>query len=358
MRDKTRVGIVGTGWGELQFEAFRHVRGVQVAALCDSDRARLETVARKEKIDLTFAEYGEMLTSGAIDLVSIATPPELHETMVRAAIDAGKHILCEKPLGLNPRVARELLECANVRGIVHAVDLETRYLPAVAYSKELIDEDYVGHLLRVDVTMAMENPWGAYGKWAADDTRGGGVLMELGATFIDILRWWFGGMSAVLAERRTHFPTIKVPKPKGSSDDGFATLHATGDDAFWSVMQFERGGQALLSFITGSRYDPGWTIKVYGDKGSLVVNSGQLLGFHEGDREMAILPIPKRLELGDNPRDPLMWSMAKLMEQMAGKIQHDHAAEPFPDFRDGVAVAEVVDAIRRSSVERKWVNIA
>ena len=106
-----------------------------------------------------------------------------------------------------------MVECAQAREIVHAVDLETRYLPAVAYCKELIAEDYVGQLLRADVTMAMENPWGAYGNWAADDARGGGVLMELGATFIDILRWWFGDVSAVLSERRTHFPTIKVPKP-------------------------------------------------------------------------------------------------------------------------------------------------
>ncbi|HEX7588209.1 MAG TPA: Gfo/Idh/MocA family oxidoreductase, partial [Anaerolineae bacterium] len=302
--------------------------------------------------------YDEMLASGSVDLVSIATPPELHETMVRAAIDAGKHILCEKPLGLNARVARELLECAEARGIVHAVDLETRYLPAVAYSKELIDEDYVGQLLRVDVTMAMENPWGVNGKWAADDARGGGVLVELGATFIDILRWWFGDVSSVLAERRTHFPTIKVPNPKGSDGNGVVTLHATGDDAFWAVLQFARGGQALLSFLTGSRHDPGWTIKVYGQKGSLIVNSGQLLGIHEGDREMAILPIPKRLELGDNPRDPLMWSMAKLLEQMAVKISREGAAEPFPDFRDGVAISQIVDVIRRASDEHKWVNVA
>ena len=357
MMGKTRVGIVGTGWGELQIEAFRHVRSVQIAALCDSNRARLDAVATKEKIDKTYVDYGELLASGAIDLVSIAAPPEMHEPMVRAAVDAGKHVLCEKPLGLNARVARELLECAQSRGIVHAVDLETRYLPAVAYCKELIAEDYVGQLLRADVAMEMENPWGAHGNWAADDARGGGVLMELGATFVDILHWWFGDGSAVLAELRTHFPTIKVPKAKSGEGGGFEILHPTSDDAFWSVLQFAGGGQALLNFITGTRHDPGWKIQVYGQKGALIVNGGQLLGIHDGDREMAILPIPKRLELGDNPRDPLMWSMAKLLEQMVDKINHEHAPEPFPDFGDGVAVAQIVDAMRRASDERKWVQV-
>ena len=354
---KTRVGIVGTGWGELQIEAFRHVRNAQVVALCDSDSVRLETVAKKEKIESAFVDYAELLASSAIDLVSIATPPDMHESMVRAAIDAGKHVLCERPLALDARAAHELLECAKVRNIVHAVDFEMRFLPALAYCKELIDEDYIGQLFRVDVTMAMENPWGVYGKWAADDTRGGGVLMELGATFIDIMRWWFGEVSAVLAERRTYFPMIRLPKPKSDAGNGFVTLHATGDDAFWSVFRFARGGEALLSFITGSRYDPGWKIQVYGEKGALVVNSGQLLGFHDGDREMAILPIPKRLELGDNPRDPLMWSMAKLMEQMVDELDHARPAGAFPSFSDGVAVTQVIDAVRRSSDEHKWIDV-
>jgi hypothetical protein len=73
---------------------------------------------------------------------------------------------------------------------------------------------------------------------------------------------------------------------------------------------------------------------------------------------MAILPIPKRLELGDNPKDPLMWSMAKLADQMATKIRGERDAKPFPDFRDGVAVARVIDTIRRASDARGWTEVA
>ncbi len=354
---KIRVGVIGTGWGQLQIEAFRRVRGAEVVALCDTDPARLNSFAAKYRVEHRFAEYRDLIDDDTIDLVSIASPPVFHEPMVRAALDAGKHIVCEKPLALSTRAARELLECAEAKAIVHAIDLEMRFLPALAYCKELIDEEYLGQLLRVDVTMAMARPWGEHGNWAADDERGGGLLMELGANFIDVLRWWFGDISALLAGRRTHFPTIKVAKPKGARGDGFESRQVTADDAFWSVMRFVRGGEALLSLVTGARHDPGWTISAYGSMGSLVVESGQLVGMRDGDREMAVLPIPKRLELGDNPRDPLMWGMVRLGERVVDRIHRAREAEPFPDFHDGVALAQIIEAIRRASDERAWMSL-
>jgi predicted dehydrogenase len=354
---KIRVGIVGTGWGQLQIESFRRVRAAEVVALCDVNSARVDELGKQYKIEKTFTDYQALLANNQVDLVSIVTPPDAHEAMVRGAIEAGKHVLCEKPLALDARASRHAFDCARARGIVHAVDFEMRFLPALAYGKELIDEEYLGQLLRVDVTMAMERPWGEHGNWAADGARGGGILLELGANFIDILRWWFGDVSAVLASCRTHFPTRRVRKPVGAKGNGFENQSVTGDDAFWAVLQFARGGEALLSFVSGARHDPGWTIRAYGSRGSLVVNSGQLVGMREGDREMAILPVPKRLELGDNPRDPLMWGMAKLAERMIDKINGARDAKPFPDFGDAVAVENIIDAIRRASGARAWVSV-
>jgi predicted dehydrogenase len=367
-----RVGVVGTGWGQLQIEAFRRVRGAEVVAVCDVDEARAQNIAQRYKIAQIFSDYRDLITS--VDLVSIAAPPNLHYPMACAAIEAGKHVLCEKPLSLYASDARELLAAANLKRITHAVDFEMRFLPALAYAKELIDEDYLGQLLRVDVTMTMARAWGSeHGNWAAEDVLGGGVLMELGSHFIDLLRWWFGDVKEALAGRRVLY---LHPKPSPIIDGG--GLGGGSDDAFWCVLQFARGGEALLNFVTGARHDPGWAIGAYGEIGSLVVQGGQLLGMREGDREMAILPIPKRLELGDKPRDPLMWGMAKLIERVVAKINGERdalvashrqqnaplikrdtgdALRPFPDFRDGVAVARIIDAIRRASDEREWVKV-
>jgi predicted dehydrogenase len=355
---KIRTGVIGMGWGQLQLESFKRAKDFQVVALCDADTARLKETASKYKIDQTFADYREMIARADIDFISVASPPDCHSAMAQAAIDAGKHVLIEKPLALNVNDARALLKSAEAKGIVHAVDFEMRYLPALAYAKELIDEKYLGQLLLVDVTMGMLRPWGEHGNWAAEDARGGGILMELGSHFIDALLWWFGDVRAVFAGRRTHFSTVKIPtfEPK-LRETILVKKPVTGDDSFWCVFQFASGGEALLNFVTGARHDPGWTISAYGSAGTLIVNSGQLLGMRDVDREMAILPIPKRLELGDNPKDPLMWSMAKLAERMGEKINRARDAQPFPDFGDGVAVAQIIDAIRSASDKREWVEL-
>ncbi len=352
-----RVGVIGTGWGQLQIEAFRRVKSTQVVALCDTNAEQLSIVSKQYHIADTYSDYNALLASEAVDWVAIATPSDLHFPIARAAIEAGKHILCEKPLALNPAQAQELVDAASAKGIVDAVDYEMRFLPANAYAKELIEEDYIGALLRVDVTMVMENPWGEHGNWVAQDERGGGVLMELGTHFIDTLRWWFGDVSSVLAGRRTYFPTVRIPGTKEKGNGKSLRMAVSGDDAFWCVFQFARGGEALFSFVTGARHDPGWTIGAYGQTGSLVNKGGQLWAMREGDREMGLLPIPKRLELGRDPDDPLMWGMAKLIERAATKINGIPESLPVPDFRDGLAVAQIVDAIRRSSDERRWVEV-
>ncbi len=355
---KIRVGIIGTGWGQLQIESFRRAREYEVVALCDHDETRLAAVAKQSKVDQTFTDYHDLVASKEIDLVSVAAPPDVHQAMTQAAIDAGKHVLVEKPVALAIDDARALWQAAEQKRIAHAVDFEMRYLPALAYTKELIDENYLGELLRVDVTMGMAQPWGVHGNWAADDARGGGILWELGAHFIDTLLWWFGDVDAVMANRRTHFPSLKIPTFDPTLKETILVKKSvTSDDAFWSVLRFARGGEALLNFVTGSRHEIGWTISAYGSLGTLVVQSGQLIGMRDGDREMAILPIPKRLELGDNPKDPLMWSMARLAENLATQINREREVKPFPDFRAAIAVAKVVDAIRQASDTRGWVKL-
>jgi predicted dehydrogenase len=357
MMTKVRVGIIGLGWGQLVLEAFRRVRSAEVVAVCDVDAARIDDVAKKYKIEKTFADYRDLIASRLVDLVVVATAPETHAAFARDVIDAGKHLLIEPPLALNIDAARSLLARAESKKILHAVDFEMRNLPALAYCKELIDEEYLGTLLRVDATLTVEHPWGLRGGWVADDARGGGILGELGAHFIDILRWWFGDVSSVFASRRTHFPTFRVPIAKPTKEAKFETRTATSDDAFWCAMQFARGGEALVNFMTGARHDLGWTISAYGSKGSLVVNSGQLVGMRDGDREMAILPIPKRLELGDNPRDPLLWGTVKLAEHVCAKIQGEHDRPAFPDFHDSIASLQIVHALRRASETRGWVEV-
>lgn len=351
------VGVIGLGWGQLQIEALSHVKDARVVAVCDVDAERAESVAKNHGVAKTYADYRELIEDSNVHLVSIAVPSNLHKISACAAIEAGKHVLCEKPLALNAGDARELLQYAEAHKIVHAVDFEMRYLPALAYAKELIEEDYLGPLLRVDVAMGMERPWGEHGNWVSEDEKGGGVLMEVGSHFIDAVVWMFGEVKETLAERHTHFPIVRIPDPNDRKHEKYTLREVTGDDAFWCAFKFVHGGEALLNFVTGARHDPGWTISAYGRQGALIIKSGYLSGARVGDKEMAVLGIPKRLELQDKPRDPLMWSMERLLERVVGKIRGEHEALVFPTFRDGATVARVIDGIKSASESRGWVGV-
>lgn len=351
-----RVGVIGTGWGQLQIEAFRRVRSIQVVAVCDVDPERGESIAKQYRIDQVYSDYRK-LSASDVEWIGIATPPEMHAEIVRAAIEAGKHIFLEKPLALDIATSKDLVRAADEKGIVHSVDLQVRFLPAHQYVKELIDEGYLGRLLHTTVSMVLEHPWGEHGNWALDDARGGGVLFELGAYFVDLLRWWFGDVTQVFGRRKTLFPSVRVPGAKEKGNGSSLRQAVTTDDAFWCILDFNSGGEAIIDFVTGARHDAGWTIGIYGEVGSFLIKSGQLWARREGEREMELLPIPKRLEFPENPKDPLMWAMTQIIDRTAAKIRKVPNALAIPDFGDELALEEIVHAIRRSSIEQRWAKL-
>jgi predicted dehydrogenase len=351
-----RVGVIGTGWGEMHIDAFKRIKNAEVVAVCDLNARRATEVARNARITHLYENYADLLAQADIDLVVVATPPETQREIVEQVLAAKKNVLCETPLGLNRREGQALLDAAEKSGVVHGVAIQTRYLPSYAYAKELIDEEYLGTFLRASVTMTMARPWGTNGNWAADETRGGGVLTGVAIHFIDALRRWFGPVEAVMADRTTLFPEIKVAV-KAGKEMQVEKWRATADDAFLSLLRFERGGTAILNFISGARQDAGWTIALYGTRGSLQITSGTLGGMREGEREWGLLEIPRRLELPDRPREPLMWALARLGEGLVAQIRGEKVEVPPPTFRDGLENLKIVDAIKCSSDDMLWASV-
>ncbi len=359
-----RAAVIGTGWGQMHIDALRRVKNVELVALCDNNAARGQEVAKNAKVAKFFRDYDEVLAQDEIDLVSIATPPATQKEIALKSIFAKKHVLCETPLGLNAREAQGLLEAAQARGLVHAVAYQTRYLPSYAFAKELIEEDYLGTFLRASVNMTLERPWGTNGNWAADETRGGGILADVAIHFIDALRWWFGPIESVMADCHTLFPEIRVavPADKGEKEAKYEKWRATADDAFLALLRFSGGGRAILNFVSGARHEAGWTIALYGSRGSLLITNGALSGRREGERDFGQMEIPRRLELPDRPREPLMWSLQRLIEAMVAQISADKSSRekipnPPPSFRDGAHNLKIVDAIKRSSDDMMWVAV-
>lgn len=130
MRDTLRVGIIGLGWGSMvHAPAFRSAGGYELMALCGRDPGRLQAVGERWGIADLSTDWQDFVKRPDLDVISIATPVQMHRPMVEAAFAAGKHLICEKPAGLDAREVEEMHCLAAHSGSRHAVALELRWLP-------------------------------------------------------------------------------------------------------------------------------------------------------------------------------------------------------------------------------------
>lgn len=354
---EVRAAVIGLAWGQLHIDALRRIKDVEVVAVCDTDGERAKVIAKNAGIKYASSNPAEILGREEIGLVTIATPPQAQRELANKAMLAKKAVLVESPGGLKSQDANALLETAQQRKIQNAVAFQTRYLPSYAYAKELIDEDYLGTFLRATVTFVMSQPWGINGRWAADDSLGGGVMRNVAVHFIDALQWWFGPVESVFADRETLFSQVRKPVQVGR-ETKIEKFTATADDSFLSLLKFQKGGTAILNFITGARQDLPWSISLVGSTATLQITSGTLSGKRDTERDFGLLEIPRRLELPDRPREPLMWALSELASGLVTQINGGEleGRKP-PTFRDALQTHKVMEAIQRSSDDMLWASV-
>lgn len=352
-----RAAVIGLAWGQLHIDALRRIKNLEVIAVCDTDEKRAQVIAKNAGIKFAFGDAKEVLAREDIDLVTIATPPHIQKELANKAMLAKKAVLVESPVGLSAQDARQMLETSQQRKVKNAVAFQTRYLPSYAYAKELIDEEYLGKFLRATVTFVMAQPWGMNGNWAADEKRGGGVMRNIAVHFIDALQWWFGPVESAFADRETLFSEVRRPVQVGR-ETKIEKFTATGDDTFLALLKFEQGGTAILNFITGARQDLPWNISLVGSRATLQITSGTLSGKRDSERDFGLIEIPRRLELPDRPREPLMWAMCELATGLSAQMRGEKLEGRVPPtFQDAVKTHKVMEAIQRSSDDMLWTSV-
>jgi predicted dehydrogenase len=182
-------------------------------------------------------------------------------------------------------------------------------------------------------------------------------MRNVAVHFLDALQWWFGPVESVFADRETLFSEVRRPVTVGR-EQKIEKFTATADDTFLALLKFENGGTAILNFLTGARQDQPWTISLVGSRATLQITSGSLAGKRDTERDFGLIEIPRRLELPDRPREPLMWAMCELAtgltkqilgEKMEGRVP--------PTLADAVRVHKVMEAIQRSSDDMLWAAV-
>lgn len=352
-----RAAVIGLAWGQLHLDALRRIKNLDIVAVCDTDLERAKVIAKNAGVKDAFGNPNDIIQNDDIDLVTIATPPNTQKDLANKAMLAKKAVLVESPAGLNSPEAKALLETSQQRKIKNAVAFQTRYLPSYAYAKELIDEEYLGKFLRANITFVMAQPWGINGNWAADEKRGGGVMRNVAVHFLDALQWWFGPVESVFSDRETLFSEVRRPITVGK-EQKIEKFTATADDTFLSLLKFENGGTAILNFISGARQDLPWSISLVGSRATLQITSGTLSGKRDTERDFGLIEIPRRLELPDRPREPLMWALTELVTGLTKQMQGEELeGRTPPTFQDALKTHKVMEAIQRSSDDMLWASV-
>ena len=350
-----RVAVIGTGFGaRVQLPGFLGYAETTVVALCGAHDQKTRDVAAQYGVKAVYTDYEQMLVDVKPDLVSITTPPRLHNPMTVAALQVGAHVLCEKPLALNVEEVQEMLAEAEQRRRVHAVDHEFRYFPARYYQRVLVDQGFIGEPVLLEATYMSPSRWDPkrVWNWWMDVEQGGGVLGAVGSHFIDAFRWLTRReVRAVTAVLQTTPQYRKRPLPEGGERE------VTSDDGAVLVLELDGGlrGVINISAVAGGEVQ---RLAIQGTEGALVVQDDlRLWGRRRGDA-LALIDVPPEYEppLWVPDENLLLGPFVKLVGLMVDQIRGRAIVSP-PTFEDGLAVQRVMDAARQSSRDGKRVEI-
>ncbi len=343
---RLRVVILGTSFGRtVQAVAFQRHAGFELAGIAGSDDARARAVAAELGIPHGSGDWRGLIETLAPDVVSIATPVDLHHPMACAALERGAHVLCEKPTALHRGQAAAIRDLARARGRVAAINHEFRFLPARRLALAEVRRGLIGRPRRGEI-LGRYTLWHAPASrgmtWLADAARGGGILGALGSHHTDCLRTFFG-------EPRTVLAAVRVQQPRrGPVATGGPAGIATADDACTVHYGFDGGATALVDLDATCPYR--WErYEIHGDEGTLRWEDGSERLWHvapgHDPRELAL---PPEFALARRDGDPILVApFTVLLDRLHAAIEGGAPMEP--DFDDAVAVQSALDAARASS---------
>jgi len=347
-----RIGIIGTGWGaRSQVPNFREA-GLDVVAIAGSRPDKTRRIADQlgvEPVD----EWRELLARDDVDLVSVVTPPSEHLAMATAALDAGKHLICEKPTAMNAAEAEALVEVGRRHpDRVAIIDHELRFLPSFRAARERIAE--MGSVRYAEVRYASPSrgdrsrEW----NWWSDAERGGGVWGAVGSHFVDTLRSLGQEIEAVQALLATFV---------GERPFGDGTRKVTSDD-FATVTLRLRGGALAAMTLSGVSAGPDEpsVLTIHSENGAMRLLSEELLIAMRGEPFTRAAGGPAAQRAGNSFGGAFGSGTFHLGRALRAALDDGDTAAlaPAATLEDGLAQQRVLDAARRSSANGgTWISV-
>ena len=336
------IGIIGTGWGaRVQVPAFQGV-GLEVTALAGYQAAKTARIAGELGVAWHTDDWRALVERPDVAVVSIVTPPGLHRTMALAALEAGKHVLCEKPMALDASESTVMVAAAAAYPAQFAlIDHEMRFLPALRRARELISQGDLGTVRHAElrsINSSRSNPKRPW-NWWSDSAQGGGMLGAIGSHQIDLLRYLLGDEVTAASG---HIHTFITERP-----DNSGILRAvTADDYATAILHFDGSAVATITASVVAPHDEPSSVTIYGTSGALRFVGGCLLRSVGGGEFVDITP-PHSLSLPADSISDFSQGTVYLGAALKAALGGDSAALALAaTFADGLATQRVLDLIR------------
>ena len=363
-----RVGVLGAGaWAEFaHLPGFKRDPRCELIAIADPIFERAQACARQFGIPYFFQSHEELLARADIDLVDVCTPSATHFELAWAALDAGKHVLCEKPVAYDYRDTIRAAALAKQKGVKTKLGFTFRYSPAMQYMKTLIDEGFVG-------TPFIFNGYEQNSQWLdpqtplrqVDHTADQSVIQVsslegYGAPIMDLAHLFMSSRFAQVVGTMKNFVPERVVRATGTM------MRMNIDDGDIFIGEFDSGaiGSIQTSFVTVGNY-PGIEARVYGSKGAIICRLVEERGVAESVKtasadsvEFRDVEIPARFYPPGGTKHESWRSLfyANLVRSFLDEITNG-GEENAGNFEDGAHVQELINAVERSFRERRWISI-
>jgi predicted dehydrogenase len=356
MADKIRLGFVGANvratWSaQSHFPALRASPDVELTAVCTTRPESAEEARRTLGATLAFHDYRAMVASPAIDAVAVVVKVPEHYGPTRAAIEAGKHVYTEWPLGRTTAEAEELATLARAKGVQTAVGLQSRVSPTLLYMQEQIASGYVGEVLSCHVSCirdgSLERP--SSRTWQRDARLGAHTLTIANGHVIDALRFVVGDFARVAC-------VVTTQARQWYETDTQQMVEVTSPDNVLVSGQLASGAVASSHVAAAPWAGSGFRMEVYGREGTLVVTGnvssqrGETLRLQgaRGTHALSDLEVPERFVYvpDDFPHgDP--FNIGQMYALFAEAIRTGQSR--VPTFDTAVDLHRFLDTVKQAS---------
>lgn len=382
MKEKIKVGVVGTGFiGPAHIEALRRLPNIQVEALCEVTQELAEAKAAQLGIPKAYT-FDELLKQSDIQCIHICTPNFLHFAQAKAVLNAGKHVVCEKPLSNTLAEAKELVALAAEKGLVNAVHFNLRYYPLIRQIKAMHDNGEMGDVFSVIGSYLQD--WLFYDtdyNWRLEPDKSGDsrAIADIGSHLIDIIEYVTGlKITEVMADFNTVHPHRKKPLKEVETYSGkilkpedYADVPINTEDHANVLLRFNNGnkGSIVVSQVSAGRKNQ-LKLEVAGSKQTIAFNSeapNELWIGHRNHPNQLLMRDPalvhphsaSAISFPGGHNEGFPDTSKQMFKEVYEAVEAGKQPEnpSFPTFADGYRELIIGERILESSRNNGWVKV-